>query len=139
VDWFCFDLKRRSIRKLNTQAWASGWWDASHILFQTTNTHFLLFDVATEVSSPFVTLGQIANLLVTNGISEDPSSGCNRRITSLALILRSLSGLRLIRIRPLLSVLLMPSTPMNDERLSTAGSSRITWASARWRKLEACL
>ena len=28
--------------------------------------------------------------------------------------------------RPLLSVVLVPSTPMNDERLSTAGSSRMT-------------
>ena len=32
--------------------------------------------------------------------------------------------------RPLLSVVLVPSTPMNDERLSTAGSCRITSASA---------
>ena len=32
--------------------------------------------------------------------------------------------------RPLLSVVLVPSTPMNDDRLATAGSSRITSASA---------
>ena len=32
--------------------------------------------------------------------------------------------------RPLLTVVLVPSTPMNDERLSTAGSFRITSASA---------
>ncbi len=31
--------------------------------------------------------------------------------------------------RPLLSVVLVPSTPMNDDRLSTAGSFRITSAS----------
>jgi hypothetical protein len=42
-------------------------------------------------------------------------------MTSLALILRSSSGLRLIWMRPLLSVVLVPSTPMNDERLSTPG------------------
>ena len=35
--------------------------------------------------------------------------------------------------RPLLSVVLVPSTPMNDDRLSTAGSFRITSASACWR------
>ena len=32
--------------------------------------------------------------------------------------------------RPLLSVVLVPSMPMKDERLSTAGSFRITRASA---------
>jgi hypothetical protein len=37
-----------------------------------TNADFLLFDVTTEVFSPFVTVRQIANFLVTNGISEDP-------------------------------------------------------------------
>ena len=40
------------------------------------------------------------------------------------------SGLRLIWMRPLLSVVLVPSIPMNDDRLSTAGSFRITVASA---------
>ena len=35
--------------------------------------------------------------------------------------------------RPLLSVVLVPSTPMKDDRLSTAGSFRITLASACWR------
>ncbi len=35
--------------------------------------------------------------------------------------------------RPLLSVVLVPSTPMKDDRLSTAGSSRMTLASACWR------
>ena len=38
---------------------------------------------------------------------------------------RSSSGLRLMEMRPLLSVVLMPSAPMNEERLSTAGSSRM--------------
>ena len=35
---------------------------------------------------------------------------------------RSSSGLRLIWMRPLLIVVLVPSTPMNEDRLSTAGS-----------------
>ena len=58
------------------------------------------------------------------------SSGCKRRITSLALILRSSSGFRLIWMRPLFSVVLVPSMPMNEDRLSTAGSFRIILASA---------
>ena len=60
------------------------------------------------------------------------SCGCRRRITSLALILRSSSGLRLIRMRPLFRVVLVPSMPMKEERLSTAGSFRITLASCCW-------
>src|SRR5580700_7490779 len=48
------------------------------------------------------------------------SLGCRRVITAVALILRVSSGFRLIRMRPLLSVVLVPSTPMKDDRLSTA-------------------
>ena len=50
-------------------------------------------------------------------------------MTSLALILRSSSGFRLIRMRPLFSVVLVPSMPMNEDRLSTAGSFRMILAS----------
>ena len=53
------------------------------------------------------------------------SSGCKRRMTSLALILRSSSGFRLIRMRPLFSVVLVPSIPINEDRLSTAGSFKM--------------
>ncbi len=35
--------------------------------------------------------------------------------------------------RPLLSVVLVPSTPMKEDRLSTSGSFRIAAASACWR------
>ena len=51
-----------------------------------------------------------------------PARGCSRRMTSLALALRSSSGFRLIWMRPLFSVVFVPSMPMNDDRLSTAGS-----------------
>ncbi len=61
------------------------------------------------------------------------SSGCRRWITSLAVTSRSLCGLRLICRRPLLSVGLVPSTPMKEVRLSTAGSFSTTSARARWR------
>ena len=53
------------------------------------------------------------------------SSRCSRRMISARVASRSPCGLRLISMRPLLSVELAPSTPMNDDRLSTAGSSRI--------------
>ena len=46
---------------------------------------------------------------------------------------RSSRGLRLIWMRPLLGVMLTPSTPMNDERLTTSGSLRMTRARACWR------
>ena len=51
-------------------------------------------------------------------------------MTSVALMRRWSSGLRLMRMRPLLSVVLMPSTPMKDDKLFTAGSFKITRASA---------
>jgi hypothetical protein len=49
-------------------------------------------------------------------------------MTSLALRRRSSRGLRLIWMRPLLRVVLVPSMPMKEERLATAGSFRITRA-----------
>ena len=60
-------------------------------------------------------------------------SGCSRRLTALAPAPRWASGLRLMRILPLFSVTLVPSMPMNEERPATAGSRRITRASACWR------
>ena len=39
--------------------------------------------------------------------------------------------------RPLLAVMLVPSIPMNDDRLATSGSFKITSASRRWRALMA--
>ena len=43
-------------------------------------------------------------------------------------------GLRFTSIRPELSVVLEPSTPMNDARLSTSGSFRIASARAVCRR-----
>src|SRR5436190_367082 len=59
--------------------------------------------------------------------------GCRRRITPAASRLRALFGTMLMRSRPLLSVVLTPSTPMNEETLSTAGSCSSTRASASCR------
>ena len=42
-------------------------------------------------------------------------------MTSAALILRCWIGLRLMEMRPLFRVVLVPSAPMNEDRLSTAG------------------
>ena len=55
-------------------------------------------------------------------------------MTSLAGCERSLTGFRLISMRPLLSVMLVPSTPMNEDRLTTSGSLRIAAASCAWRR-----
>ena len=52
---------------------------------------------------------------------------------SATLAVRSLKGFRLISMRPLLRVGFVPSIPMKEERLATAGSRRITRASACWR------
>ena len=55
------------------------------------------------------------------------SCGCSLRMMSLALIPRSSIGFRLTRMRPLLTVVLVPSMPMKEDRLSTAGSLRMTF------------
>ena len=49
---------------------------------------------------------------------------------SVVLASRSSTGLRLIWIRPELSVVLVPSMPIKDERLSTAGSCKMRSTSA---------
>ena len=58
---------------------------------------------------------------------------CRSRMICAAVSERSSRAFRLISIRPLFSVMLLPSTPMNDVRLSTFGSFRISAASACWR------
>jgi hypothetical protein len=44
--------------------------------------------------------------------------------------LRWLSGFKLIDILPLFVVVFVPSAPINDERLSTAGSARTAFVSS---------
>jgi len=61
------------------------------------------------------------------------SSSPSRRTMVLASALRLPCGLRLISMRPLFSVLLLPSTPMKDDRLATSGSASAMAASACWR------
>src|SRR5260221_10424350 len=72
VDYFCFDLNNRSIQKLDRQEWGSGWWDNTHILLQTTNYDFLLYDVKTRLISPFIEFAKIKSLLQDKAVSEDP-------------------------------------------------------------------
>ena len=55
-------------------------------------------------------------------------SWLSRRMMSTAVSLRSSRGLSEISIRPLLSAVFTPSTPMNDERLVTSLSLRMTSA-----------
>ena len=51
---------------------------------------------------------------------------------SLAVALRWSCGLRLISSRPELSVMLEPSTPMKEDRLTTSGSFRMASARSCW-------
>ena len=61
------------------------------------------------------------------------SLGCKRLIMSMTLTPRSASGLSVSVTRPVFKVALAPSTPIKEETLSMAGSSRITLLSACWR------
>ena len=60
------------------------------------------------------------------------SSRRSRSITPETERPRASRGLRLISSRPAFSVVLLPSTPMKEDRLATAGSCRIASASACW-------
>ncbi len=65
-----------------------------------------------------------------------PSSFATRslsRAITVATLSRVPKGFNAINTRPALSVMLAPSTPMKDDTLSTAGSSRSTCASSRLR------
>ena len=53
-----------------------------------------------------------------------------------ASVSRAFRGFRLIWMRPLLGVVLVPSTPMKDERLSTSLSWRITFLLTLGHRLE---
>ncbi len=60
-----------------------------------------------------------------------PAISCWMRfITVVTSSLRSSRAFRLIWMRPLFGVVLVPSTPMNDDRLSTSLSLRMAAASA---------
>jgi len=70
VDFFYIDLKQGFIKKFDTPGWASGWWDNAHILFQTTNGGFLLYDVQTKATSSLISFDQIEAFWKAQRISE---------------------------------------------------------------------
>ncbi len=72
-DIYVFDFKERSIKKLDVHGWPSGWWDDRNILVFTTNNDFILRDVRTEKTSPFLGSERIAAFLRDNMISENPA------------------------------------------------------------------
>ncbi len=57
----------------------------------------------------------------------------SRSMTASTVMPRSACGFRLISSRPAFSVVLVPSTPMKEDRLSTAGSCSTASASTCWR------
>ena len=59
-------------------------------------------------------------------------SSCSRAMTPATSRPRWSLGLRLMSRRPAFSVVLAPSTPMKEDRLSTAGSCRIASANCCW-------
>ncbi len=62
--------------------------------------------------------GHVARLVLQAADDRAGASGCGRR-----------AACRLMRKRPAFSVVLLPSTPMNEDRLTTSGSFRIAAAS----------
>jgi len=70
VDYYYFDLQRRSIHKLDRHDWAAGWWDNSQILFQGTNYDFELYDVNRRTTSPFIAHSNVKKFLREKGVPE---------------------------------------------------------------------
>jgi hypothetical protein len=72
VDLYCFDLERPAVRQAAAEVLVSGWWDNTHILLQTTNCDFVLHEVTTGQTAPFLRFEEIAEFLRNNGITGDP-------------------------------------------------------------------
>jgi hypothetical protein len=45
VEYYLFNLKRKSIQKIALNATVCGWWDDTHILLQSTNSAFSLYNI----------------------------------------------------------------------------------------------
>ncbi len=71
LDYYLLDLHRRQIRKLDAPADAAacGWWDNSRILFETTTSDFVLYDVRTKATAPLITFGSLGGFLEQNKLT----------------------------------------------------------------------
>jgi hypothetical protein len=77
-EFFVFDLeKERSLRVAvgGQQAiYPVAWWDEKTIVIKTANGDFLLYDVATAETKPFLSAGQLADFFAKAGIAEDSTN-----------------------------------------------------------------
>ena len=73
-DLYYFDIERPSVRKLAGHVCASGWWDNTRILLQTTNYYLVLHEITTDKTASFIRVEQIAEFFRRNGIAEDPKN-----------------------------------------------------------------
>ena len=71
LDYYLLDLRNRRITKMDTpqDAAACGWWENSRILFETTNSDFVLYDVRKRTSSPLITFGKLGGFLEQNNLT----------------------------------------------------------------------
>src|SRR6185503_9030161 len=67
--YYLFDLRQERIEKLDLPGYACGWWDNSRILFETTNSDFVLYDVHKKASSPLITFGKLGGFLEQNNLT----------------------------------------------------------------------
>ncbi len=66
---YLFDLHKKRIAKLDAYGYACGWWDNSRILFETTNSDFVLYDVQKKATSPLITFGKLGGFLEENELT----------------------------------------------------------------------
>jgi len=63
VTYYLFNLKNRSIHNLNITDVPCEWWDDTHILMQSTNHDFSLYDVRKKVTQPLAEFSKVKALL----------------------------------------------------------------------------
>jgi hypothetical protein len=71
-DYYLLDLRKRLIQRLDAPQWPCDWWDDTHLLLQTTNCDFLLYDVRTKATSPLIAFEKIAAFLQEQRMADDP-------------------------------------------------------------------
>jgi hypothetical protein len=71
-DYYLLDLRKGLIQRLDAPQWPCDWWDNTHLLLQTTNCDFLLYDVRTKATSPLIAFERIAAFMQEQKMADDP-------------------------------------------------------------------
>lgn len=74
MELYCFDLRRCQVKNSQVPSWGT-WWDNTRILLATTNHDFVLYDVVSEKTTPFLSSREIAAFLQEHRLAEETRIG----------------------------------------------------------------